>query len=93
VSNERRCHLSLEHEDKWEELKIELDAWLKETEKAYLIGIDGEEIWVPKSLAKIESSDRECFVVMPTWLAVNKELYEPDEFDTWKGDNQGGKTD
>jgi hypothetical protein len=92
VLAEGRCHLSLEREDKWEELKLDIDAWLKETARAYLVVVDGEEIWLPKSLAKIESSDTECFVVMPKWLAVKKGLYEPDEFDTWKEDNQGGKT-
>jgi hypothetical protein len=86
VSDERRCYLSLEREDKWEELKMEIDAWLKETEKAYLVVVDGEEIWVPKSLTKIESTNKDCFIVMPKWLVVEKGLYEPDEFDTWKGD-------
>ncbi|MBA7481645.1 hypothetical protein ES707_17119 [subsurface metagenome] len=80
------CRLSLEREDKWEEISIEIDAWLKETKKAYLVVIDGEEIWVPKSLTKIDSSDKESFVVMPKWLGVEKGVVKLDAFDIWRGD-------
>ena len=86
VSEEARCRLSLEREDKWEEVAIEIDAWLKETEKAYLVVIEGEEFWLPKSLTKIDSSMKKSFIEMPKWLAVEKGLYELGEFDTWKGD-------
>lgn len=80
------CRLSLEREDKWEKVSTEIDAWLKETEKAYLVVIDGEEFWFPKSLTKIAGSKKESFIEMPKWLAVEKGLYELDESDTWKGD-------
>jgi hypothetical protein len=86
VPDERRCRLSLEREDKWEEVSVEIDAWLKETEKAYLVVVDGRETWVPKSLTRIDSSDKGSCVVMPKWLAVKKGLYELDDFDTWRGD-------
>lgn len=79
------CILSLERKDKWEEVSIEIDAWLKETAKAYLVVVDGGYIWVPKSLAKIGGSDALRLVSMPKWLAVKKRLWELDESDYWKG--------
>ena len=81
-----RCALSLEREDKWEKVSVEIDAWLKETEKAYLIVIDGKEIWVPKSLTEMDSSDKGSFIIMPKWLGVEKGVLKLDAFDIWRGD-------
>ena len=84
------CAISLECKDKWEEVSVEIDAWLYETVKAYLIVVDGEKIWVPKSLVGINISDKSYFVVMPKWLAVEKNMWKLDKFDYWKGGSKNG---
>jgi len=75
IENSGRCDISLRR-GKYarERIRIEIDAWLKETEKAYFIVVNNKDIWVPKSLTKIESSDKETFIVLPRWLAEMKEI-------------------
>jgi hypothetical protein len=48
---------------------------LRETEKALLVRIDGDEVWLPKSqLIDYEDETDVTYIVMPRWLADAKEL-------------------
>lgn len=66
------CKITADRKANWSSVSIKLDAWLKETMNAHLIVIDGRYVWVPKSLVRIHSSDKEDFAIMPKWLAVDK---------------------
>lgn len=60
-----------EFDDDYEETySILFDDIVTETEKAWLIDIDGDEIWFPKSVCEVIDDS----IVMPYWLAEKKEL-------------------
>lgn len=51
-------------------LEFELEKLVKETDKAWLVCIEGEEMWLPKSQVEIEDE----IVFIPEWLAKEKDL-------------------
>lgn len=57
---------------------LDVDEVLRETDKAFLLLIDGEEVWVPKSQVsdadKYEAGDTDVTVSVTTWLAEQKGL-------------------
>jgi len=50
----------------------------KETEKALLVEIEGEEFWIPKSLihddSEVHSEDDKGTLVVPEWFAEKEGL-------------------
>ena len=44
-----------------------------ETEMARLFYIDGSKVWIPKSQI-IEEDETESTIIVPEWLAIDKEL-------------------
>ena len=54
-----------------DQVDIEFDDVVHETEKAYLISVDGNEIWIPKSQI-IEMDD--STMTIPEWLAEENDL-------------------
>jgi hypothetical protein len=63
--NFRTGNLSTRH-------SIEFDSKVRETERAVLLDIDGEEIWFPKS--QIDMRDWSNIAEIPEWLAIEKGL-------------------
>jgi len=53
-------------------IRVEFDELEKETESAFLIAIDSEQIWIPKSQSRIYYK-KKC-VYIPEWLALEKGL-------------------
>lgn len=51
---------------------IKFDELDRETEAAYLIVIDDEKIWLPKSQARIYEKSKKIYI--PEWLALEKGL-------------------
>jgi hypothetical protein len=51
-------------------LEFDLEELVKETDKAWLVKIEGEEMWLPKSQVEIEDE----IVFIPEWLAKEKDL-------------------
>lgn len=55
---------------------IEIDAILRETEKAFLVSIDGEEHWLPKSqIANADDycdGDKDCIMSVTEFIAREK---------------------
>jgi hypothetical protein len=52
---------------------IDLEAKLiHETDKAWLLGINGEEVWLPKSLVEYDVQDK--VVTLPERVAMDKGL-------------------
>jgi len=49
------------------------DSILRETEKAYLLEIDGEEVWLPKSHVTLDKQNKE--ITIPDWLATEKGIF------------------
>lgn len=64
------------YDDEDEEEYLDFTGTLKyESEKAYLIDIDGDEIWVPKSQIEFENNPRlnKSFdFEIPRWIAEDK---------------------
>lgn len=54
----KRCSIAVAAQDKWEEIGIETDGVIVETEKAWCVKMETVEAWVPKSMAKIETEVR-----------------------------------
>ena len=52
--------------------RIEFDKLEKETDDAYLIVIDDEQIWLPKSQVRMYPNTEKVYV--PDWLALKKGL-------------------
>ena len=50
------------------------DAIRFETDNAYLLEIDGEEVWLPKSHCELNPDEDEAHI--PEWLAIEKGLGE-----------------
>lgn len=56
---------------------VDLDCELKnETEKAWLVVIDDEEIWFPKSRCEwhAQKNGIDSYITIPMWLAKKHEL-------------------
>ena len=56
-----------------DEIEVEVDFIKHETDKAFLIEVDGEETWVPKpqilNAEDLEVGDESVTIVVPEWLA------------------------
>lgn len=76
LSDLSRCIISLQKQERWEKVLVEIDGWLKETEKAYLVVVDGDEVWLPKSLTELHISAKRSEVELPRWLAIEKGVWE-----------------
>ena len=63
-------------ECKDQDVEVEFDLLLSETEKAYKVAVDGEEFWLPKSQTKALEEDFDTGVKawIPRWLARSKDL-------------------
>ncbi len=48
------------------------DELVTETDAAWLVRIDGEEYWLPKSKCEINEAHQE--IIIPNWLAMEKEM-------------------
>ena len=55
-----------------EVVEINFDEVIKETALAYLIRIDEDEIWLPKSQCDMDQAGH--VVDIPEWLALDKDL-------------------
>ena len=55
-----------------DDVGIEYDELEKETESAFLITIDSEKIWIPKSQARHYDANKKIYI--PEWLANKKGL-------------------
>lgn len=55
-----------------DDVKIDFDELSKETEAAFLIVIDDEKIWLPKSQVRVYPKAKTAYV--PEWLALEKGL-------------------
>lgn len=56
-------------------VEITIDKVLTETNKAVLVKIDEDELWLPKSQIELdENSNGVSIAQMPEWLAINKGL-------------------
>lgn len=53
------------------ETSIYIDELKAETDKAYLVVIEGDEYWLPKSQCELEDDT----ITMPSWLAEKNGLY------------------
>ena len=54
-------------------VRVRFDGVEAETDAAYLLSVDGEEVWIPKSqIAHMDDSAGELWI--PLWLAEKKEL-------------------
>lgn len=54
-------------------IEIYFDEQIAETDKAVLFSIDGDEVWVPKSLMPYIDYRENCFEVY-VWFAEKEEL-------------------
>jgi len=52
--------------------KIKFTRLVHQTKRAYLLDVDGEEIWLPKSQVDIDGPSMTLFI--PKWLMDEKEL-------------------
>jgi len=52
--------------------QIDFDELIKETDLSWLLKIDGDQIWFPKSRCEIDEDDGT--IEVPEWLAIEKEL-------------------
>ena len=57
-------------DDDTEEATYDFEEIKKETDKAWLITIEGDDYWFPKSQCRIEGDT----IVMPIWMAQDKGL-------------------
>jgi hypothetical protein len=70
--------IRFEIEKKYNEELIKIPAKLKvETQKAYLLVINGKEVWVPKSVGVYEQNE----VVLPYWFVKNNKLVDVSEIE------------
>lgn len=62
--------------DDYEDWEVDFDVVVRSTDKAFLVVIENEEIWLPKSQVDLSFNDdaQSGSVVMPMWLARSKEL-------------------
>ena len=52
----------------------DVEEYIRSSENAWLVQIDGEEFWLPKSQCEFDEVD--MIVMIPNWLAKKKGLYE-----------------
>jgi len=52
--------------------EYDVEELITETDKAWLLSVDGEELWLPKS--QCEFDEDEMVVDIPDWLAEEKGL-------------------
>jgi hypothetical protein len=75
-----RAGVEMAKDPKWEPITLHVDFVEKATERALLVEIKGENYWIPKSQMKdgteIEDEGDEGALVIPRWLAEEKELVE-----------------
>lgn len=57
--------------DKGDDVYLEHDGCLRETDKAKLYSVHGEEIWIPKSVIK---DDGDEIVIVAKWFASKNGL-------------------
>lgn len=57
---------------KMSDVGVKYDELEKETESAFLITIDGENIWIPKSQSRLYDVNKKIYI--PEWLAFKKGL-------------------
>ncbi len=57
-------------EDGNELLTIDFEEYKTETDAAWLLVIDGEEVWLPKSVCHMNLSGR--FIEVPRWLCERR---------------------
>lgn len=53
-------------------VEISFDELKYETDAAFLVVIDDEKVWLPKS--QVELHETSGIVAMPEWLAIEKDL-------------------
>ena len=53
-------------------ITLYVDALVRETDKAWLLQIDGEEVWIAKSVGDLDEANSE--VTIPEWMAEEKGL-------------------
>lgn len=53
-------------------VELEVDDWIAETDKAYLVVINGVKVWLPKSQCEFDEND--AIMSMPESLAIDREL-------------------
>ena len=53
-----------------EKVEIWFDDIIHETANAWLLDIDGEKVWMPKSQCELDGD----MVLVPEWLAIEKDL-------------------
>jgi hypothetical protein len=54
--------------------QYEVDELINETDDAWLVSIDNEEFWLPKSQCDMDDPDDPDWVTIPDWLAEKKGL-------------------
>lgn len=67
----------MSNDDRFEPVEIEVDRVERVTDKAMLCVIDGESHWIPLSqISETDCEDRNDsgYIVIPMWLAEEKEL-------------------
>jgi len=87
-----RCDISLKREEAWRDEWVQVDAIIRETEKALLVKDRDRKVWLPKSLTEVEEREepvldntlsywlgekrKVLYVKIPSWLA---DIKFPDE--------------
>jgi hypothetical protein len=54
--------------------QYEVDDLISETDDAWLVAIDNEEFWLPKSQCSLDDPDDPEWAMIPDWLAKKKGL-------------------
>lgn len=53
-------------------ITFEVEALVRETDRAWLLVIEGDEVWIAKSIGELDEANSE--VTIPEWLAEDKGL-------------------
>lgn len=53
-------------------ITFDVDELVRETDRAWLLRIDGDEVWIAKSIGELD--ERSSEVTIPEWLAEEKGL-------------------
>ena len=70
-----RCDISLKREAAWEDVWIEVDGIIHETEKSMLIRDGNRKVWLPKSLTEVEEREERVFDdTLSYWLGEEKKV-------------------
>ena len=62
----------MDDDDKYEMVDVYYDSILHTTDNAYLLDIDGEDVWIAKSRSEIFEEDK--IIEVERWLAEEKGL-------------------